>query len=140
MLQPRINALLEEAKSYSGEGGTDAATVIQKTAKELTRKVSGAHTTLTRRRKTLHSVDKKLYRYQHDLESVQKWLEDAEKAMEMEEDEEKFKVNLNQLWQIFSGLSVMKIVLWQFMFDETIRISRCSCHDEILHCGKVIPF
>lgn len=90
-LQPRINFLLEEAKSYNIPGKQDMVTDIQKTAKELTRKVSGAHTTITLRRKTLRSVDKKLYRYQNDYEAIQKWLEDAEKAMEREEDDDKWK-------------------------------------------------
>ena len=100
-LQPRINALLEEAKSYNVAGEPSAAAVdIQRTAKELTRKISGAHTTITLRRKTLRSVDKKLYRYQHDFEAIQKWLEDAEKAIERETDEEKIKVflSLNANW------------------------------------------
>ena len=94
LLQPRINALLDEAKSYRGDGEPDVAIDIQKTAKELTRKVSGAHTTITLRRRTLHSVDKKLFRYQHDFDAIQKWLEDAEKALEREEDEDKLKVTL----------------------------------------------
>ena len=92
-LQPRINLLLEEAKGYNVAGEPNVAKEIQKTAKELNRKVSGAHTTITLRRKTLRSVDKKLFRYQHDFEDIQKWLQDAEKAMEREEDEDKLKVN-----------------------------------------------
>ena len=95
MLQPRINALLSEAKSYSA-GESDVATDIHRTAKELTRKVSGAHTTITHRKKTLRGVNKNLHRYQHDFEAVKKWLEDAEKAMEREEDEDKLKVALVQ--------------------------------------------
>ncbi|XP_065057528.1 dystrophin-like isoform X3 [Rhopilema esculentum] len=90
-LQPRVDALLSEAKSYRVEGEPEVSVDVQQVAKELTRKVSGAHTTVALRKKTLRSVDKKLFRYQHDFEAIQKWLEDAEKAMEREEDEDKMK-------------------------------------------------
>ena len=101
-LQPRVDALLSEAKSYRVEGEPEVSVDVQQVAKELTRKVSGAHTTVALRRKTLRSVDKKLFRYQHDFEAIQKWLEDAEKAMEREEDEDKMKVDETWLQMQFS--------------------------------------
>ena len=93
-LQPRIDELMKEANSYGVEGGPEISMDIEKSVKELTRKVSGAHANLTLRRKTLRGVDAKFIRYHTDFEAIKKWLEDAEKAMEREEDEEKIKVSV----------------------------------------------
>ena len=65
---------------------------LQKTVKELTRKVSDVHSNLTLRRRTLRGVDMKFYRYQCDFEAVKSWLEDAETILEKEQDEERMKV------------------------------------------------
>ncbi len=66
---------------------------IQETVSVLNRRVGLVNSNLTLRRRTLKGIDVKMYQYQSDLDSVKKWMVDAEAALELPEDDEKVKVS-----------------------------------------------
>lgn len=61
---------------------------------DVSRKLSGVHADLAIRRQSLKDADYKYYQMKNDLANIQTWLEETEKVLRNEEDQNKLKVSL----------------------------------------------
>lgn len=60
---------------------------------DVSRKMSGVHADLAIRRQSLKDADYKYYTMKNDLANIQTWLEETEKVLRSEKDQNKLQVS-----------------------------------------------
>lgn len=90
-LQPDFENLMEEANQLLKDLKSDKDDEKKAPILNASRKMSGVHVDLAIRRQSLRDADYKYYQMKDDLDRIQIWLADAEKALR-NNDEDKLKV------------------------------------------------